>query len=100
RVSVAQMTSSGFRVSRVQPLIGWPLLEEDEREGALPVIVIGYDIWKARLAGDHGAIGRQVQLGGVDRIVVGIMPQDFAFPLNHQVWIPFPALQRNLLGDE
>ena len=89
QVSVAQMTSSGFRVARVQPLIGRPLLEEDEREDAPAVMVISYDIWQSRFAGDRETVGRTLQLGGVDRIVVGIMPEDFAFPVNHEVWIPF-----------
>jgi putative ABC transport system permease protein len=91
RVSVAAMTPSGFRVARVQPLAGRPLLEDDERAGATPVIVIGHDIWQSRFAGDRAVPGKTVQLGGVDHVVVGIMPEGFAFPLNHQVWIPFRA---------
>jgi predicted permease len=89
RVSVAQMTSSGFRVARVQPHLGRPLLEEDERTGAAPVVVIDYDTWQSRFAGDRAAVGQTVQLGGVDHVVVGIMPKGFRFPLNHQAWIPF-----------
>jgi hypothetical protein len=73
RVSVAQMTSSGFEVARVRPLMGRPLLDEDERDGAPSVVVIGYDVWQSRFAGDRGAIGQIVQLGGVDhRVSLGI----------------------------
>src|SRR5262249_10850770 len=72
-----------------------PLLEEDERAGAAPVVVIGYDIWQSHLAGDRAAIGQTVQLGGVDHIVVGIMPDGFAFPVRHQVWIPFRGLRES-----
>jgi predicted permease len=91
RVSVAQMTSSGFRVARIPPLLGRPLLEEDERAGAPPVVVIGYGVWQARFAGDRAALGQTIQLGGVDHVIVGIMPENFKFPINHQVWTPFRA---------
>lgn len=89
RVSVAQMTASGFRVTRVPPLAGRVLSEEDERAGAAQVAVLGYDVWQKGFAGNRAAIGRTVQLGGVDHLVVGVMPEDFAFPINHQVWVPF-----------
>ena len=46
-VSAAEMTASGFQLARLRPLLGRPLIEEDEREGAEPVAVIGYPLWQA-----------------------------------------------------
>ena len=46
-VPAAEMTASGFQLARVQPLLGRPLMEEDEREGAEPVAVIGYELWQS-----------------------------------------------------
>ena len=60
---------------------GRPLLEEDEGDGTPPVAVIGYDVWQSRFSGGREAVGQAVQLGGVDHVVVGIMPEDFRFPL-------------------
>ena len=45
------------------PLLGRPLLPEDERGGAAPVVVIGYDLWTTRFASDTGVIGQTVRLG-------------------------------------
>src|SRR5690349_16908889 len=39
----AEMTASAFRIARVPPLLGRPLIDEDERPGAPAVVVIGYD---------------------------------------------------------
>ena len=89
RLSVAEMTASGFRLARVQPLLGRPLLEEDERDGAPPVIVIGYDVWRSRFSGDPAVVGQTVQLDGTDHVLIGVMPEDFGFPVNNQAWIPF-----------
>ncbi len=90
-VNVAEMTASGFRVARVPPLMGRHLVPEDEREGAPPVVVIGYDAWRNRFAGDRGIVGREVRLGNSVHTVVGVMPEDFSFPMNHGFWVPLRA---------
>ncbi len=59
----AEMSASGFRLARVLPLLGRPLVEQDEREGAPPVVVIGYDLWRTYLASDPAVVGRILQLG-------------------------------------
>jgi hypothetical protein len=87
-VSVAQMSAAGFRLARVPPLLGRPLVEADERPNADPVIVIGYDTWRTRFAADTEIVGRRVRLGGTVHTVVGVMPDGFAFPINHEYWVP------------
>jgi predicted permease len=90
-VSVAEMTAAGFRLARVPPLLGRALVEADERAGAEPVVVIGYDAWRVPFSGDPQIVGRQVRLDGVVHTVVGVMPECFAFPINHRYWVPLRA---------
>lgn len=85
---IAEMTASGFRVARVPPLAGRHLVEEDERKGALPVVVIGYEVWKNRFSRDPGVVGRTLQLGATTHTVVGVMPEGFKFPVNNRLWTP------------
>jgi putative ABC transport system permease protein len=87
-VQVAAMTASAFRMARVPPLLGRTLVEADEHPGAPPVIVIGHDIWTRRFSGDPGIVGRTVRLGSERRTVAGVMPEGFAFPATHHIWIP------------
>ena len=87
-VKVAEMTAAGFRVARVPPLLGRYLQNEDESPNAAPVLVIGYDVWQTRFDGDEAVIGRQVKIGGVVHTIVGVMPQGFRWPENHQLWRP------------
>jgi MacB-like periplasmic core domain len=75
-VRVAEMTASGFSVARVPPFLGRTLVPDDERDGALPVAVIGYQLWRSRFAGDASIIGRAVQLGDTAYTVVGV-PGEF-----------------------
>ena len=88
-VRVAEMSASGFRVAGTAPLLGRHLLTSDEAAAAPPVLVIGDEVWRHRFGGDPGIIGREVMLGDVPHTIVGIMPEGFAFPVNHSFWIPF-----------
>ncbi len=83
-----EMSAAGFRVARVKPLLGRYLVDEDERPGAPPVVVIGYDVWRSRFAADSGIIGRSVKLGDEPHTVVGVMPEGFAFPVDFNLWLP------------
>jgi putative ABC transport system permease protein len=84
----AEMSASGFRLTRIPPVIGRYLRDDDEREGAPDVAVVGYDLWQNRLGGRPDAIGSTIQLGNTRFTVVGVMPQGFGFPYDNNVWTP------------
>ena len=87
-VAVAEISSAGFRVARVQPLIGRGIVDADLAPGAAPVIVIGHDVWQRRFAGAQDVIGRELRLGEMVHTVVGVMPDGFQFPFNFRYWVP------------
>jgi putative ABC transport system permease protein len=87
-VEVAEITATAFRVAPDPPLLGRTLGPADEQAGAPPVVVLGYDVWRTRFSGDHGVLGRNVQLGDSHATVVGVMPEGYAFPVAHDVWMP------------
>ena len=84
----AEMNASGFRIARVRPLLGRYLLDDDERPGAPLVVVLGHEIWSGRFGSDSTIVGKTVKIGGVPHIVVGVMPEGFAFPINYNMWLP------------
>ena len=95
-VPAAEMTASGFRLARVQPLLGRPLMEEDEREGAEHVAVIGYQLWQSGFSSDPAVLGQRIQIADTPHIVVGVMPKGFRFPMNQRLWVP---LRTNPVGE-
>jgi putative ABC transport system permease protein len=72
----------------VAPVIGRPIVEADEHVNAPPVVVIGYDVWQSRFGGDASVLGRELRLGNIVHTIVGVMPEGFAFPVNHHYWMP------------
>lgn len=87
-VRTAAMTASAFRLTRVAPVLGRTLLDEDERPGAPPVLVIGYDDWQHHFNGAPDVLGTTVRLDETVYSIVGVMPAGFAFPRSHGYWVP------------
>jgi putative ABC transport system permease protein len=83
-----EISAAAFRIARVPPLLGRPLLPEDERTGADAVVVIGHDLWTSRFASDPAVVGRTVRLGKTPYTIVGVMPEGFALPISHSLWVP------------
>jgi putative ABC transport system permease protein len=90
-VRFAEMTAAGFRVARVQPLMGRYFVADDERIDRPAVLVIGHDVWKTRFGGRADVIGQSVKVGRVGHTIVGVMPEGFAFPIRNSWWIPLRA---------
>jgi putative ABC transport system permease protein len=88
-VTIAELSAAAFRVVRTAPLLGRPLLPEDEQPGAPDTVVIGYREWLRRFNADPAIIGKTLQLGSTVHHIVGVMPDGFAFPINHSYWIPW-----------
>jgi predicted permease len=83
-----EISASAFRAVPAAPLYGRPLLDDDEKLSAEPVIVIGEDLWEDLFDSDPHAVGRTVRFGEAHRTVVGVMPRSFGFPLTSAFWTP------------
>jgi putative ABC transport system permease protein len=94
-VRSAEISASAFRLAGMPPLLGRPLIEDDERAAAPPVVVLGHDVWVNRLASDPSIIGRVVHIGNTPHTVVGIMPEGFGFPIAHSLWLPLKLNDAN-----
>lgn len=88
-VTIAEISASAFRVVGVAPLMGRALRDEDERSSAPPVVVLGFKAWRDRFHSDPSIVGRTIRFGDAHHDIVGVMPDGFEFPVNHQFWIPF-----------
>lgn len=88
RFEGAFVTAATFKLIRIQPIKGRLFNEDDNRPGAPPVTILGWELWQNRFGGDSGIIGKTVRANGVAREVVGIMPRGMQFPTNAKLWLP------------
>jgi predicted permease len=78
RVFGMLVSANYFEVLGVRPHLGRAFLpEEDEGSGEHPVVVLGYDYWKARLGSDPGVVGSTIYVSRKPYTVVGIAPEGF-----------------------
>jgi putative ABC transport system permease protein len=87
-ITVAEVTPSTFAMTRVAPIAGRTLTDEDATAAAPPVMLLGERIWRERFGADPSIVGRALLLSDKPTTVVGIMPAGFRFPSIHEVWQP------------
>ena len=66
-----------FRTLGVQPWIGRLLSDEDDREGAPPVAVMSYRIWRDKYGSDPSVVGAGYQINGHPFTVIGVAAPGF-----------------------
>jgi predicted permease len=72
-----------------QPELGRTFRAGEDTAGQDNYVVLSHALWQERFGSDKSIIGRSIQLEGVSRQVIGVMPADFRFPsAKTQVWIP------------
>ncbi|HJQ22320.1 MAG TPA: ABC transporter permease [Blastocatellia bacterium] len=91
-LSGAWSTANLFAVLGVDPQLGRTYTVEEEEPGRDLVAVISHGLWQRRFGGDPNIVGQPIQLNGVNRTVIGVMPAGFAFPQKEtDVWVPLAA---------
>jgi putative ABC transport system permease protein len=81
------VTHSLFNVLKAAPLLGRTFLPEDDQAGggsAGRPAILSWDGWQQYFSGDPNIIGRALRLNGDAYVVVGVMPAQFAFPIEAQ----------------
>src|SRR5687768_1366794 len=62
RVIGARVSFDLFRLLGVQPVLGRDFAAEEDGDGGERVVILSYDFWQRRFAGDPSAIGRTITL--------------------------------------
>lgn len=84
----ARVTAGLFGMLHVAPVVGRDFTAADEKAGAEPVAILAYGVWSDRYGKDPAVIGRVVRLNEKPTTIIGVMPEDFRFPNNQDVWMP------------
>ena len=81
RIQGTRVSANLFQLLGVEALHGRILLPEDDRPGNQHVVVLSYGLWRRRFGADAGVIGKTLTLNGDTYTVVGVLPQQFFFPV-------------------
>ncbi len=50
-------------------------------------MLLSYGLWRDRFGSSPGIVGKTIRASGVERTVIGVMPDVFAFPIREALWI-------------
>ena len=101
-VTAVVVSGNYFEVLGIQAIVGRTFLPEEDSPAAQPVLLISYNFWKRRFAGDPSLLGRSLKLNGTDVTVVGISPPDFTgmWALVPDLWVPLAVESRLTSGPQ
>ena len=97
RVWGYEVSGNYFDVLNVKAIRGRTFLpEEDQTKLSHPVIVVGYDCWQRRFAGDPNLVGKNVLINNHQFQVIGIAPEGFKgteFVYSPEMWVPASMME-------
>jgi len=87
QISGVRTTPNLFPLLGVQPLHG-RIFSREEAEQRQRLALISHRFWQARFGGSFDAIGATIILDGAPSRIIGILPADFRFDDDADVWEP------------
>jgi putative ABC transport system permease protein len=107
-LSVYQVSPNLFTGLGAEPVLGRGFAAEDGAPGAERVVLLSHGLWVRRFGGDREIVGKPINVGGVLRTVVGIMPVGVRFPdapigwlrSRGDAWIPWDPPKGDSRGNQ
>jgi putative ABC transport system permease protein len=89
RVLAARVSSNFFSTLQVQANRGRSFLPEEEQPEREDVTILSHGLWLRQFNADVGILGTKIYVDQHPYTVVGIMPEEFDFPLGGvELWTP------------
>jgi len=99
------VTASMMPLLKVPPLLGRSFTSEEELRGGPQAVILSEAEWRSRFDAAPDVIGKTLMVNSVPRVIVGVMPARFAFPLHGngssdtRVWLPVKHTDHAIMED-
>jgi predicted permease len=60
-------------------MLGRAFTRADDEPGSPDTVMISYGYWHSKFGGDHGVIGKTIDIDGKPSTIIGVLPQRFRF---------------------
>ena len=86
----AFVSGNYFQMLGTQPLVGRLIRPDDDRPGAIPVVVLSGNFWQRQFHRNPNIAGSVLHLNGVSFVVIGVTPVDYAATADTvgDIWLP------------
>jgi predicted permease len=92
RIQGRLVSANFFSILGARPVLGRPFLPEEDRPGGNSAVILGNGIWQRRYGRDPNVIGKSLVINGKDYTVIGILPADFSFYSQAELFLPIGAI--------
>jgi predicted permease len=97
RLTGTLVSAELFPVLGARPELGRTFERGEDIPGQDSYAILSHALWLQRFGSDATIIGRSIELDGVSRQVIGVMPADFRFPsARTDIWIPLDNDPRSI----
>lgn len=87
RLDANRVTQEYFDVIGIPPMLGRTFAVGEDRPGSERVVVLDYALWDRAYGKDPDVVGRLLDIDGVQRRVIGVMPDRARFG-EEELWTP------------
>jgi ABC-type antimicrobial peptide transport system permease subunit len=87
RMSIASVSSGFFSTIGSEPFRGRAFAPEEQRLHGSPAVIVSYSYWQRYLGGGSNLSKFHLTMEGAVYPVVGVMPEEFDFPMGVTAWI-------------
>jgi putative ABC transport system permease protein len=98
RIQGFLVTANFFDALGVKPVKGRNFVEEENQPGKDAVAIITYSVWQRRFGADPNIVNKTVTTNGIQRTVIGVLPEGFNYPKGSEIYAPIqltPELVKN-----
>lgn len=78
RLRGMEITEGYLPLFGVKPLLGRGIGADDTRPGAPAVVLLGFDYWQRRYAGNRDVVGQTIRFDAGPATIVGVLPSTFS----------------------
>lgn len=96
----AAIEASLFPMLGVTPQLGRNISPSEDLADGPKVVLISDEIWQRRFASDPRVLGATLRIDDEPWEIIGVMPRDFHFPNEGQVWTPLALDPRTEARDQ
>jgi len=94
RLNASSVSSDFFAVLGVHPVFGRSFAPEEQKFGASPVALVSHSFWRQSLNSTRDLSAVRLKINSQLVSIVGVLPPDFRYPVNSDIWMPREASAR------
>jgi putative ABC transport system permease protein len=89
RLTGTMVSAELFSALGSRPELGRTFYPGEDVVGQDNYVILSHALWQQRFGSDPSIIGRAIEIEGMSRQVLGVMPEGFRFPsAKTQIWLP------------